>query len=99
MRNLEARVNLLDQSLLTETKSINRSLIENADMLKLAQDKLENITADTANIKRDMAKLVTRSELRSVEGYIDLIKPITSKFVTKKEVEEIIAEKIEAATA
>lgn len=95
LRNLDARVNNLDQSLLNETKNINRQIAENSEAVRLIQDRLANIENGLATATREIKRLVTRSEIKEIENYVELIKPITTKFVTHGEVKEMIKASIE----
>ena len=81
----------IDQNFLNEIKRINKSLADAAESIKMIQDRLVNMEVDVSAIKRDVKGRVTRGEVKEIESYIELIKPVTTKFVTRKEVEEIIA--------
>lgn len=91
LRNLDTRVNTIDQNFLNEIKRINKSLADATDSIKMIQDRIVNMEVDVSSIKRDLKGRVTRGEVKEIESYIELIKPVTTKFVTRKEVEEMIS--------
>jgi len=46
-------------------------------------------------IEKELAKRATKAELKQIESYMSLMSPITSKFVTKEEMERAIEDKIQ----
>jgi len=97
LRNLDLRVNNLDQMFINEIKAMHKTVAENSDSIKLVQDRIANMEVDISNFKRDFKKLVTKTDIREIEAYLDLIKPVTTRFVTRKEVEELVEAKISGA--
>ena len=93
MRNLTARVNTLDDSLLDKTNSIQDDIQELEDDLSDVRDRIANIEVDIKELNREKKKYVSRQEIDEIENYMDLMNPIQSSFATKNEVRKIVEKK------
>ncbi len=90
VRNLDRRTDSIEKTLIEENKGVNKELENVRVELKEARDRIANIGVDMINFKKELKKTVTARELREIQEYINLIMPITTKYVTKKEVEEMV---------
>jgi len=90
IRNLNARVNTLDDTLLKKTKSLNSDFQDMNDDISELRDRVANMEVDIKEINRDKRKYVTSQEIEEIENYMDLMNPIQSSFVTKKEAKELV---------
>jgi uncharacterized protein YoxC len=90
IRNLNARVNTLDDTLLKKTKSINNDIQDLNDEVSDLRDRVANMEVDIKEINREKRKFVTSQEIEEIENYMDLMNPIHSNFVTKKEAKEML---------
>ncbi|MFB6175467.1 MAG: hypothetical protein ABEJ87_05885 [Candidatus Nanohalobium sp.] len=93
VRNLNARVNTLDDTLLDKTKDLNSDLQDLNDEVGSLRDRVANIEVDIKEINREKRKFVTSQEIEEIENYMDLMNPIHSNFVTKKEAKEMMGER------
>lgn len=104
------RIRLIEQSIDRIESSINaleRNLLnQNADM-KISLDRVDNkisdmttrlttLEADINRYTKLVSKAATKMEIKQLESFIDLVNPITSKFVTKDELDRALEEKIRA---
>lgn len=90
LENINSRVNKMEQSVMEATQEMNRSIqgfSEGADEMR---DKIANISVDIQKINKHMQGLVNRREIKELQEYVDLLEPLTSKFATKKDVEDIV---------
>ena len=92
IRNLNARVNTLDDTLLNKTKDLNDNIQELNDDMSELRDRIANMEVDIKEINREKRKFVTSQEIEEIENYMDLMNPIHSSFVTKKEAKEMMQE-------
>ena len=93
-RDLETRILGVEKLVLDNHKEFNDLSGQFSRDLASTRDKLVNLEVDIQNFKRDSKKLVAKSEVKELENYISLISPILTKFVTRKELEEVIAQKM-----
>lgn len=90
IRNLTARVNTLDDTLLDKTKNINDDVQDLSEDMNELRDRIANMEVDIKEINREKRKFVTSQEIEEIENYMDLMNPIHSSFVTKKEAKELM---------
>lgn len=90
VRNLNARVNTLDDSLLNKTKDLSNNIQDLEEEISQVRDRLANMEVDIKEINREKRKFVTSNELEEMENYMDLMNPINSSFVTKKEAKQMV---------
>lgn len=90
IRNLTARVNTLDDTLLDKTKDLNNDIQDLSDDMSELRDRIANMEVDIKEINREKRKFVTSQEIEEIENYMDLMNPIHSSFVTKKEAKEMM---------
>ncbi|MCK5039417.1 MAG: hypothetical protein KAR87_00425 [Candidatus Aenigmarchaeota archaeon] len=87
LRNIDVRINSIEQRYLTETKKIYGKLQEMEGQLKdnsIAQKTLE---FQQDSFKKSAKKYATQNDLSQIKNYIELINPMISKYVTKKELQ------------
>lgn len=93
IRNLNARVNTLDESLLNKSQSLSGDIQELEDEIEGVRDRVANMEVDIKEINREKRRFVTEQQLDEMENYMKLMNPITSAFVTKKEMKEQMQER------
>ncbi len=91
VRNMNARLNTLDDSLLKKSKNLSQDIQDLEDEIEDLRDRMANIEVDIKEINREKRKFVTDQEIEEIENYMDLMNPINSSFMTKKEAEEMIS--------
>lgn len=74
-----------------ETKSQLESI---ARGIKSLSDRLLVLENAVGRIEKELAKRATKGEMKQIESYMSLMSPITSKFVTKEEMERAIDERM-----
>jgi len=94
IRNLKEQLNSLQSESLKQKKTIIENETSTKNSTKQILDRLANLEVDIDKVNREIKDLITRREFKEIENYLELINPITSKFVTKKEVEELIQERL-----
>jgi len=97
IRLLEERVDRIVSSLHTleeESKNAQSELkvgLERRDLkIKEILEVLDTIKKELARMEAELSKLATKTELKEIKTFIDVLNPITSKFVTKDEVERML---------
>lgn len=93
IRNLTARVNTLDDTIMNKTKTLNSDIQELDDDISEVRDRIANLEVDVKEINREKRKFVSKQELEEMENYMDLMNPVNSNFVTEKQVEQKVSNK------
>jgi hypothetical protein len=56
------------------------------------RDRIANLEVDVKEINREKRKFVTETDIDEIENYMELMNPINSSFVTKKQVKDMMGE-------
>jgi ABC-type transporter Mla subunit MlaD len=91
--SLLSRMNMLEQAMLQNRRESQNNLGETAAKASALEDRLAKAENTLKEIVNHMKKLVTESQLKELEGLVDIYNPVKSNFVTKEELERILGEK------
>ena len=97
LRYLEQRIEKIESSL----TALEEKVLENINEIKIAQEmlsakiselkeKTEKLGESVFKMYEEAKKFATKGDLKKIETFIDLVNPITSKFVTKDELKREI---------
>ncbi|MBI2085144.1 MAG: hypothetical protein HYT71_01375 [Candidatus Aenigmarchaeota archaeon] len=90
MSGSESTLSNIDQSVVEQFKQAKLSTDKlNAKIDELA-NRVSKIEDDTRKLSKQMERASTKTELREIQGFIDLINPIKSQFVTISEVRKML---------
>lgn len=94
-RNLQEQVKSLEDRLNKQRKEVTQNRSDIKTETKDLWEEVDNLQAELKNLQRKSRKMVTRREFSEIEDYMDLMSPVTSAFMTKNEVEELVETKLE----
>jgi hypothetical protein len=101
IRMLEQRLGRIDNSIdsleentLTQLNDLKISLEKISNGLFGVSEKLTLMENEILRIDKDLKKTATKTEVRQIESFIDLLNPIKSRFVTKDEADRMIDDKL-----
>ena len=99
MRMLEQSVERLENSLaalegsaLSQMSDFKLMLERIGSKIEATSARLSAIEGNVSKLGRGMDKAATKLEQRQMESFIDLVNPVTSKFVTKDELDRALEE-------
>lgn len=84
--NLERAINVQSSEAKLQLESMTKNI-------KLMSDRVSMIESALNRIEKEMTKRATKAEVKQLDAYLSLMSPMTSKFVTKEEMERAIEEK------
>lgn len=107
------RLRLVEQKITgvgSTLSNIDQNVVEQLKQAKSTSDKLnakiDELSARISKVEDDARKLTklmeraaTKTELREIQGFIDLINPIKSEFITISEVRKMFEDRKKQATA
>jgi len=91
---LETSMALLEENTINQMNDMKIGLDRISAKISAVGDKLVSIETDMSKINRELGKTATKNEVKQIETFIDLINPITAKFVTKDELERAFEDKL-----
>lgn len=87
LENLEAAVSAQTADSRSEGDSV-------AKQIKSLSDRILILENAISRMEKEMAKRATKAELKQIDSYISLMSPMTTRFVTREEMERAINDKI-----
>ncbi len=93
VERLENSLSALEGSALSQLSDFKMSLDRIGIKIEATAARLNAIEANIAKLGKGVDKAATKLELKQLESFIDLVNPITSKFVTKDELDRALEER------
>jgi len=95
---VESGINSLERSVLAQLGDVKISVERVNNKLSDLSNKTIAMEAEISRISKTTKKAATKTEIQQLEKFIDLVNPITSKFVTRDELERALEERIRRKT-
>jgi len=94
MDRMDDSVGGLEDNVLSELDELKIGIERLSDKILKIGEKLKGIEDEIEKMRKDLGKTATKSEVKQLETFVNIVNPITSKFVTKEELERIMEERI-----
>lgn len=92
--SLTSRMNTLENTLLGQGKDMKKSLSEVDTRVTEESDRIIKIETMIKDIVNQLKRAVTMTKIKELEELIAIYNPLTSKFITKEEVERLIQQRM-----
>ncbi|MBI2084107.1 MAG: hypothetical protein HYT70_00630 [Candidatus Aenigmarchaeota archaeon] len=97
MDRMDNSINALEDNTLNQLNDLKMFLEKITDRLVSLSEKLVGIESEILRLSKELSKTATKREFKEIETYMELINPVTAKYVTKDEMERYISLKIPKA--
>lgn len=94
MDRIENSLSGLEETVLTQMGDLKLSLERISNKIGTVADRLSSIENDILRVNKELGRAATKAEVKQLETFIDLVNPITSRFVTKDELERVLLERL-----
>jgi len=94
MDKIESDLETLEDTALGQMNDIKVNLERILTKIDDVSNRLNILESDIVRINKDLGKAATKAEIKQIETFIDIVNPITSKFVTRDELERVFEEKL-----
>ena len=91
---VESSVNALESSLLSQISDVKITIERMKNELSESSIKVSSMENEMTRLSKVVGKSATKIELKQLESFIDLVNPVTSKFVTKDEMERALEDRL-----
>ena len=91
---IESKLNSVEDAILKMNDDLKERFKEMADISKDFDTKFMKLENDINRANKNMEKMAKKSELKELENMVSLFNPITSKFITKKDLERLLEERM-----
>lgn len=99
IRDLEMRIERIETNISNiEEKLLNQLNDLKIDITKLGKkiegfvEKIEFYESEILRLNKELAKTASKADLKKIETYVEILNPVTSKFVTREEMERALEE-------
>lgn len=92
--SLTSRINTLENTILEQGKELKKTISEVDGRVKEESERIIKLETMVKDIVTQLKRAVTMTKIKELEELISIYNPITSKFVTKEEVERLIEERM-----
>lgn len=89
---VENSINALEDNYLTQFNDLKLSLEKLGNKMVSISEKLVDIESEMLRLNKELAKTATKREIKQMETFIDLINPVTAKFMTRDEMENFVTD-------
>lgn len=86
----EAGVANIDQSVLEQFKQVKSYMDKLNAKIEDLGNRISKLEDDSRKMSKQLERTSTKTELREVQGFIDLINPMKSEFITRAEVKRML---------
>lgn len=94
MDKIESDLETLEDTALGQMNDIKVNLERILTKIGDVSNRLNVLESDIIRLNKDLGKAATKAEIKQIETFIDIVNPITSKFVTRDELERVFEEKL-----
>jgi len=90
IERMENRVERVENTALNQLENLRIKLENIVGRIGKVSERLTAIDNEIVGINKRLGKAASKSEIKSLETFIDVLNPITSRFVTKDELERAV---------
>jgi chromosome segregation ATPase len=94
LERLEDRMTSIEETVLGQLNNLKIGLEKFGQKISSVSDRLANIENEILRINKELGKAALKSDIKKIETFIDVVNPVTSKFITRDELERILEEKL-----
>lgn len=93
IERIENRMNSLEETALIRLGELKVSFERVSQKLTSFSERLSTLENEVLKIEKELGKMALKSDLKKIETFIDVVNPVTSKFVTREELERILEDR------
>jgi TolA-binding protein len=94
LERMESRIAMMEETVLSQMGDLKINLDKIAQKIGGVSDRLNIMEKEILRMTKDLGKTALKADVKKLEMFIDIVNPITAKFVTKDELERALEERI-----
>lgn len=94
LERMESRIGTMEETVLNQMNDLKISLEKISQKISGISDRLMSIENEILRINKDLGKTALKADVKKLETFIDIVNPITAKFVTRDELDRALDERI-----
>ncbi|MEM5794286.1 MAG: hypothetical protein QXS48_01425 [Candidatus Aenigmatarchaeota archaeon] len=92
MERIETTLSTIEEKLLNQLNDLKIDVTKVGKKLESFVEKINFYESEILRLNKELAKAATKADLKKVETYVEILNPVTSKFVTREEMERALEE-------
>jgi len=92
VEKVESTTSTLEETALMQMNDLKINLERIGQKMTALAERLNMIESEMARLGKEVGRAATKSEVKQLEAFIDIVNPITSKFVTRDELDRALEE-------
>jgi hypothetical protein len=93
IEKMESRMRTIEETALDQMENLRVNVERLNEKMVGIVDKFKLVDSEIARMGKELTKTVSKTEVKSLENFIDILNPITSRFVTKDEMQRAIEDR------
>jgi chromosome segregation ATPase len=94
LERMEGRIGTVEETVLNQMNDLKISLDKISSKISGVSERLDTMENEILRINKDLGKAALKADVKKLETFIDIVNPITAKFVTKDELDRAFDERI-----
>ena len=94
MDRLESGLSSVESDALTHLNDLKIELERISNKISAASERMRMLEDEILKVNKGLEQTATKRKVKELESFIDLVNPITSKFVTRDEIERLLDERM-----
>ncbi|MEM5843918.1 MAG: hypothetical protein QXX07_02605 [Candidatus Aenigmatarchaeota archaeon] len=92
MERIETTLSTIEEKLLNQLNDLKIDVTKVGKKLESFVEKINFYESEILRLNKELTKAATKADLKKVETYVEILNPVTSKFVTREEMERALEE-------
>jgi septation ring formation regulator EzrA len=93
MDRVDDSIGGLEETVLAQLGDLKIGIERLSDKILKISERLNSIDVEIDKLHKGLDKAATKSEVKQLETFVDVVNPITSKFVTLEQLDRVLEEK------
>lgn len=91
---IKNRSDTIEETILNQLGDLKLSLERVSQKIPSISDRLVTIENEVLRLNKDLDRTALKSDVKRIETFIDVVNPVTAKFVTRDELERALEERV-----
>ncbi len=93
MDRMDSTISTLEETVLNQLNDLKIDFEKVVNKINSVAERLSQIENEIVRLNKELSKAATKADVKKIETYVEILNPITSKFVTREELERLLEEK------
>jgi len=93
MDRMDSTISTLEETVLNQLNDLKIDFEKVVNKINSVAERLNQIENEIVRLNKELNKAATKADVKKIETYVEILNPITSKFVTREELERLLEEK------